>query len=83
MQGINFKYRSCLAYRVELEMFFYSVTEMLKTMGLPCSLGFEEGNGISLGHNCCRILKTLLTTSIPSTFSVLVRIMLLGARSAY
>lgn len=83
MQGINFKYRSCLVYRLELEMFFYSVTEMLKITGLPCSLSFEKGNGISLGHNCCHILKMLLTTCILSTFSVLVRITLLFARSAY
>lgn len=83
MQGINFKYRSCLVYRLELEMFFYSVTETLKIMRLPCSLSFKKGNGINLGHNCCRILKMLLTTFILRAFSVLVRITLSVARSAY
>lgn len=70
-------------YRLELEIFFYSVTEMLKIMGLPCSLCFEKGNGISLGHNCCHILKMLLLTCILSTFPVLVSTMFSVARSMY
>lgn len=57
-------------YRLESEIFFYNVTEMLKVMGLS-SLSFEMGNRISLGYNCCHILKMLLPACIPSTLSVL------------
>lgn len=82
MQGINFKYRSCLVHRLESEIFFYNVTEMLKVMGLS-SLSFETENGISLGYNCCHTLKMLLTACIPRTLSVLVRLVLSVPRSAY
>lgn len=56
-------------YRLESEIFFYNVTEMLKVMGLS-SLSFETGNGIRLSYNCCHIVEMLLTAFILTTFSV-------------